>query len=595
MKRKILIAFASILIFGQGVFAQTAMINVEGRKTTSLNGKWDAIIDLFSFGNSNEVYKNEVPTRDNQFKEYSFGNGLRLDVPGDWNSQMPELKYYESTVWYKRDFKCEKSSDKRYFLHFGAVNYLANVFVNGVKVGSHEGGFSPFQFEITNRVKAGSNFVVVEVNNGRKPDNIPAMAYDWWNYGGITRDVDVIETPREFISDYTVGLADKHTSLIAVEVKLSGVKQEQKVVVSIPELALSKSIVTDSAGIGRIEFKAKPTLWSPENPKLYKVCLSSKQDTVQEKIGFRTIEVKGTDILLNGRKIFLAGINAHDEIPQRQGRAYTASDAAQILREVKELGCNYLRLTHYPSSEIMVRMAEEMGILMWEEIPLWQKIDFQSPKTKALGEQMLREMVARDKNRCAIILWSMANETSPTEARSRVLKDYIRLCRSLDNSRLVTVAFNNVNYDAKTKTVNFNDSLQELVDVVSINKYFGWYTPWPDAPETIRWNLCPNKPLIYSEFGGEALYGQSGNANTAWSWSEEYQEKLYKDHIKMFANIPNFRGVSPWVLYDFRSPYRLHQTNQQEWNRKGIISDKGMRKKAWYVLRDFYQSKVKTY
>lgn len=189
----------------------------------------------------------------------------------------------------------------------------------------------------------------------------------------------------------------------------------------------------------------------------------------------------------------------------------------------------------------------------------------------------------------------MANETPPLGARNRVLSDYIRLCRSLDNSRLVTIAFDNVRYDSKNKTVNFNDTLQSLVDVISVNKYFGWYSSWPDLPENIHWNVCPTKPFIYSEFGGEALYGQYGNSTTAWSWSEDYQEKLYKDHVKMFANIPNLRGVSPWVLYDFRSPYRLHQKNQQEWNRKGIISDKGMYKKAWFILRDYYASKAKTY
>ena len=594
--KKIHFATAILVLFlCQPIFSETAMTNVYGRKKTTLNGKWDAIIDLYSYGNSRKVYKNELPVKDTQFKEYSFGDGLRLDVPGDWNSQIPELKYYESTVWYKRDFNCVKRSNKRYFLHFGAVNYLANVYLNGVKIGSHEGGFTPFQFEITDNVKAGANFVVVEVNSARKPDNIPAMVYDWWNYGGITRDVDLIETPLEYISDYTIRLAYKHKTNISVSVKLSGVTKSQKVIVSIPELAITRSIMTDSIGNGMIEMKANPTLWSPENPRLYKICFQSRQDTIEERIGFRSIEVNGSDILLNGNKIFLAGINAHDEIPQRQGRAYTASDAAQILREVKELGCNYLRLTHYPASEIMVRMAEEMGILLWEEIPLWQKIDFQSSKTRALGEQMLREMIARDKNRCAIILWSMANETPPIEARNKVLSDYIHLCKSLDNSRLITMAFDNTKYDSGTKTVCFNDSLQNLVDVVSINKYFGWYVPWPDAPENIHWNVCLNKPLIYSEFGGEALYGQYGNENTAWSWSEDYQEKLYKNHVTMFSNIPNLRGVSPWVLYDFRSPYRLHQKNQQEWNRKGIISDKGMHKKAWFILRDYYASKAKTY
>jgi beta-glucuronidase len=237
----------------------------------------------------------------------------------------------------------------------------------------------------------------------------------------------------------------------------------------------------------------------------------------------------------------------------------------------------------------MVKIAEELGFLLWEEIPTWgPNIDFANPKTKALGELMIREMIARDKNRCAIIFWSVANETKPSPARNEVLTDYMKLCRSLDNTRLITAAFNNTDYDAATNTVKFSDPLKELVDVVSINKYYGWYQPWPVAPKLMKWEVCLDKPFLYSEFGGEAVYGQSGSSEVASSWSEEYQEKLYKDHIEMFTNIPNFCGTTPWVMVDFRSPYRMHQRNQQEWNRKGIISDKGLYKKAWYVLHDYY-------
>jgi beta-glucuronidase len=581
-----------LILFASALSAQTAMTNIAGRKQVSLNGKWDAIVDLFSHGQQNKIYQNKKPESNTQFIEYSFGDGLRLDVPGDWNSQSPELKYYESSIWYKRDFNCPKTSGKRYFIHFGAVNYLAKVYLNGQKIGEHEGGFSPFQFEITDKVKVGPNFVILEVNSARKKDGIPSLLYDWWNYGGITRDVALVETPVVYIHDYTLQLSKKNDSKILAKIRLSGESKAQKVTVSIPELKVKQEITTDTTGIGTIEFTAKPTRWSPENPKLYNVRISTNLEQIEEKIGFRTIEAKGNAILLNGKKVFLAGINVHDEIAQRQGRAYSSADAASLLNEAKKLGCNYIRLTHYPASEIMVRMAEEMGIMLWEEIPTWQDIQFDNPKTKVLGEQMIREMIARDKNRCAIIFWSVANETKPSPARNQVLTEYIQLCRSLDDTRLVTAAFNNANYDATTNTVKFSDPLMNLVDVVSINKYFGWYDQWPIASKLMKWEVCVDKPFLYSEFGGEALYGQSGSADVASSWSEEYQEKLYKDHIEMFDNIPNFCGLSPWVMVDFRSPYRMHQRNQQEWNRKGIISDKGMYKKAWFVLHDYYMKKL---
>ena len=581
-----------LILISTSLSAQTAMTNIAGRKQVSLNGKWDAIVDLFCNGQMNKVYQNKKPEKNTQFVEYSFGDGMRLDVPGDWNSQSPELKYYESSIWYKRDFDCPKLTGKRYFIHFGAVNYLAKVYLNGQKIGEHEGGFSPFQFEITDKVKAGQNFVILEVNSARKKESIPALVYDWWNYGGITRDVDLVETPVVYIHDYTLQLSKKNESKLIAKVQLSGESKSQKVTVSIPELKIKQEIITDTAGRGTIEFAAKPMRWSPENPKLYSVSFSTDMEKVDEKIGFRTIEVKGTSILLNGKKVFLAGINVHDEIAQRQGRAYSSADAVSLLSEAKKLGCNYIRLTHYPASEIMVRMAEEMGIMLWEEIPTWQNIQFENSKTKDLGELMIREMIARDKNRCAIIFWSVANETKPSLARNQVLAEYIQLCRTLDDTRLVTAAFNNTNYDAITHTVKFSDPLINLVDVVSINKYFGWYDPWPTSPKLMKWEVCVDKPFLYSEFGGEALYGQSGSADVASSWSEEYQEKLYKDHIQMFDNIPNFCGLSPWVMVDFRSPYRMHQRNQQEWNRKGIISDKGMYKKSWFVLHDYYVKKL---
>jgi len=229
--------------------------------------------------------------------------------------------------------------------------------------------------------------------------------------------------------------------------------------------------------------------------------------------------------------------------------------------------------------------------MLWEEIPTWQNIAFHNTKVVALGEQMIREMIARDKNRCAIIIWSIANETKVSEARNEVLNSYINLCRKLDTTRLISAAFNNVNFDKETQIVTFSDPLSKQVDIISINKYFGWYDTWPVPPKEMKWEVCTDKPLIYSEFGAEALYGQHASEDVASSWSEEYQEKVYIDHVAMFANITNLRGVSPWVLFDFRSPYRMHQRNQQEWNRKGIISDKAYYKKAWYVLRDYYKQK----
>jgi len=358
---------------------------------------------------------------------------------------------------------------------------------------------------------------------------------------------------------------------------------------SIPELKIKNQLTTNEEGFVAFEMKAKPQLWDPTAPKMYAVQISVAGDSVKEDIGFRTIETKGIDILLNGKPVFLKGVNFHEEIPQRMGRAYSEADAAMILSEVKALGCNFARTAHYPQNEHIVRMAEKMGIMIWEEIPIWQGIDFSNPIVLTKAQTMLREMVYRDKNRAGILIWSIANETKPSDYRDKVLTELVSLTRKLDDTRLVGAAFDNPVFDKATATFNLVDNVSKVVDVVGINKYIGWYMRYPENLEQIKWNVATDKPIIMSEFGCEALYGQLGSSDVAQSWSEDYQEDLYKKNIAMFKNIPNLRGTCPWVLFDFRSPNRWLPINQDGWNRKGLISDKGQRKKAWFVMKQFYE------
>ena len=570
------------------VLCQPFMTNVSGRDIRSLDGRWEAIVDLFDRGEVMKVYKNQTAEQFGRFVEYSFDRGIRLEVPGDWNSQRPELKYYESTIWYKRDFDYTPSPDKRLFIYFGASNYQTDLYLNGEKIGSHEGGFTPFQFEIGDKVRTGHNFIVARVNSRRSPLSIPAMIYDWWNYGGITRSVLLIETPKKFIEDYTIRLAPGKTDEIYAHVKIAGSGTAEKATVSIPEIGLSTTVSTDKNGEAEFTAPARLTLWSPENPKLYTVEISTLSDTIREQIGFRTISTEGGKLLLNGKPVFLKGVNCHDEIPQRMGRAFSEADARMLLSEVKALGCNFLRLTHYPASEEMVRMAERMGIMLWEEVPLWQQIAFSDPGTLDKANRMVSEMVARDKNRCAIILWSVSNETAPGPDRNRVLGEMIRHCRMLDPSRLITSAFSHT--QSTPTSLTLTDPVAGLVDVIGINKYYGWYIPWKCSPKELVWNVPFDKPVIFSEFGSEALYGKHGDPNNATEWNEEYQARNYRDNIAMLPNIPHLVGTTPWVLFDFRSPYRMNGEYQEEWNRKGLISDKGHRKMAWYVLKEYYES-----
>lgn len=571
--------------------SQELITNIYGRQYTLLNGKWNAIIDPYNQGRRTAIYKNRALRSKSDFKEYAFEGGLRLNVPADWNSQMPELKYYEGTVWYARKFDVRKMADENLFLYFGAVSYRCRVYLNGEQIGEHEGGFTPFQFDITGKAKEGENFLAVEVNNTRSADAIPALSFDWWNYGGITRDVMLVRTPKTYIQDYFIQL-DKHKpDYIHAEVRLSARGAGQPVKIEIPELKVMREVKTDGRGMGRVSFRVKQLeRWSPQSPRLYRVIVSSPTDRVEEKIGFRNLSVKGTRIYLNDSPVFMKGVSFHEEIAQRQGRAFSHQDAVALLSAAKELGVNMVRLAHYPQNEYIVRLAEEMGIMLWEEIPVWQGIDFKNEETRMKAQRMYTEMMMRDRNRCALTFWGVANETAPSEARNEFLKSLVAQCRAMDGTRLITAAFDLPKLNPSTGAFEMEDDFVEELDVVSVNKYMGWYHAWPSAPSEIRWNVAPHKPLIFSEFGGEALYGQAGDADVTSSWSEDYQEKLYKDNLEMFSHVENLAGVSPWILFDFRSPYRFHPTNQEGWNRKGLISDQGYKKKAWYVMKAYYKS-----
>ena len=591
MKRILLLL--SLALLTCSAFAQQPpfMSNVYGRDYQLLNGKWNAIADLYDQGIRMEVFKNRKAVANEEFYEYSFEGGMRLNVPGDWNSQYSELKFYEGTMWYARYFDAHQESGKRYFLYFGAVSYRCNIYLNGDKIASHEGGFTPFQVEVTKLLKQGDNFLVVEANNRRSVDAIPALAFDWWNYGGITRDVMLVATPEVYIDDYFIQL-DKHTpDLIHAQVTLSD-KVSESVTVSIPELKISKTFVTDEQGVAKASFKVKNLIrWAPDAPKLYNVTISSGSDSITEEIGFRNIEVEGTKILVNGKPTFMRCISFHEEIPQRKGRAFSQEDAVMLLSEAEALGVNMIRLAHYPQNEYIVRLAEKMGILLWQEIPVWQAIDFTDKQTMQKAGKMLSDMIWRDRNRCAVGFWGVANETKTSQPRNEFLTYLLDMGKSLDTSRLYTAAFDLAYYEPSTRHFEMHDDFTDKLDVVAVNKYMGWYHPWPVDPTEAVWDVCASKPLIISEFGGEALYGQSGAGVAAHEWSEDYQAKLYRDNLEMFKHIPNLAGVSPWILFDFRSPYRFHPTNQEDWNRKGLVSDQGYRKKAWYLMHEYYMTK----
>ncbi len=586
------------------IHAQTEVVapqNVYARQTQSLNGDWDYMVDQQEQGyydyrmNINRwgYFLNAKAQRPSDLVEYNFDESPAMHVPGDWNTQLAELFLYEGTIWMKRDFNYTPVEGQRLLLYFGAVNYEAIVYVNGKKAGRHEGGFTPFCFDVTDVVKEGKNFVIVKIDNKRHQDNVPTRIFDWWNYGGITRDVMLVSVPETYVEDYSLQL-DKNVNgkkrTLNFSLKLNQPVAGQEITVSIPELKIKQKFVTDAKGeILNSQFSilnSKLQLWSPETPKLYQVEITTDNEKIADEIGFRTIETRGKQLLLNGKPLFLRGVCAHEETAYTSRRCNSTEDADTLLSWARQLGCNFLRLAHYPHNELAVREAERQGFLLWSEIPVYWTISWQNADTYKNAERQLTDMIRRDHNRAAIIIWSLANETPHSDARDVFLSRLAKTARSLDNTRLISMA---MEVTGASNYVNrLHDNMNQYVDVVSFNQYIGWYRDVNDAPK-MRWEIPYDKPVIISEFGGGAKAGYHGDKEQRWT--EEFQENLYRENLAMLEKIDGLAGTCPWVLKDFRSPRRPLPGIQDDFNRKGLVSDQGQRKKAFYVMRDWYAKK----
>ncbi len=590
---------------GRALVAQTPLktllVGVDHRSTTSLNGDWHYLVDQPP---ARALYTPEGKVRDNGYAlnthpnistgphndEYDFATAPTLKVPGDWNTQEPTLFRYEGVVWYERDFDFQPQAGMRTFLHVGAANYQSFVWVNGKRLCDHEGGFTPFDCEATSLLHAGSNFVVIAVDSTRQVDGIPSVGIDWFNYGGLTRDVSLVTVPSQFIDDYDVHLdhaatfSPAHASTVTGYVHVEGASTGTQVTLRIPNAGVSETLTTDASGRAAFTAQARGlTLWSPAQPALYKVELASGSDRITEDIGFRDIRVDGTRILLNGTPVFLQGANMHAEAPYRTGRVDTDEDVRNIFGFLHDMNANFVRLAHYPHDERMERMADRQGVMVWSEIPLWQHISFEKPAVYAKAVAMLNEMVRRDRNKASVILWSVSNETPNNPTRTEFLTNLANEARRLDSTRPVTSAL--IGPHARGNEIVQDDPFANALDVVGQNEYVGWYEGKPEDADNLHWTL-PQKPIIISEFGAEAKQGDHGPVNQRWA--EEQQVYVFQHQFTMLKKIPQVRGLAPWILMDFRSPTRNIPKLQDGFNRKGLISEDGRKKLAFDLFREAY-------
>lgn len=582
------------------------LLSGQREQTTDLSGRWTYSKDLYRTGLTDIngwVAKSRMQRhRDvdiaaveakpgTAFFEFDLDRGPAMEIPGAWNAATPELRYYDGLIWFQRRFDADGlKPGQRSFLRFEAVNYRAFVYLNGKTIGRHEGGFTPFVLEVTEALRAKDNRLVVGVDSRHDAQSIPGEITDWDNYGGITRPVRLIHAPSTFIDDATLRLNE--AGRLVGSLQLNGAQAAgQAVSLRIKALGLQAQGKTDAQGVATFDVAAPATLkrWAPESPTLYEIEFSSASDRVGDLMGFRTIAVQGNQILLNGKPVFLRGVSIHEEeIGANPARRLNEVNARALLTEVKQgLHGNYVRLSHYPHSETMLRLADELGLLVWSEIPVYWTVDWDNPAVLLKAQRQQAETIYRDRNRAALVLWSVGNETPVADKRTRFHTALAKTVRELDPSRLISAA---LLVERQGDAIRIADPLLDQLDVMAINTYAGWYGDDSLADlAKLRWELPTTKPLIASEFGADALAGHHDGETPPRKWSEQFQAAYYRETLAMLHRIPPLRGLSPWVLKDFRSPRREHPVFQNGWNRKGLISETGQRKQAFGVMAEHYR------
>lgn len=559
------------------------MVACAGRKTISLDGDWFFTIDPFDEGLRQKWFADDPlpPAEWTKPRDYDSGSGEKIGVPGCWTMAKTEWRHYEGGAWYSRNVEWNGGTRPRVVLRVGAANYCARVFLNGRFIASHRGGSTPFFVELTGLLRRGGNRLQIQVDNARKPERVPMGHFDWFNHGGLYREVALVELPSVFFREAVCQLVPDGTfSRMEARLTLSD-PVDGDATVSLPELGLEQR-VTLVQGRGHAVFEARPELWSPERPKLYDVIFRFADDVVRDGIGFREVRVEGTRILLNGSPLFLKGICVHED-DRELGKTSTPLDVRRRFTDAKELGCNFLRLSHYPHHEHVAEIADEMGLLLWEEIPVYWAIDFANPATLADAANQLVELIRRDANRASVIIWGVGNENADSDSRYAFMSSLAKTVRQTDPSRLVSAACL-----INREQFRIEDRLADHLDIIGLNEYFGWYEPDMDGLVRLLASSRPEKPVIISETGADAKAGHHGGADDLYT--EECQARIFEQQTALWRRADYVCGATPWILYDYRSERRQTVFNQG-FNRKGLIAeDKATRKLAFAVLEKFYRS-----
>lgn len=547
------------------------------RKVTSLNGDWQFCEDPQKVG------------RDEKWFESFPAEHRNLNVPGCWNLEALALFGYIGVAWYKKEFYCDACTLK---LEFGAVTGEAEVYLDGVYLGKHYGGWTAFSFDVP--VEAGKHNVVVRVDSAPNNNNtIPIVNADWYHYGGIVRSVEISEFNSAYIGAHKISyqMNDQMTEAditVCFEVKNGGSDVPVEILIDdAPVFNGTVAIKDGKAEIGGIHL-SDIKLWDVGVPNLYTVHIVLPDDDLIEKIGFREIKVENKKFYLNRKEIFFKGVNRHEEHAD-WGFAVPANINCRDIEIIKDLGCNIVRGSHYPQSQTWVDYLDREGILFWSEIPMWGSRytteTLTDPVLVERGLTMHREMAEQYYHHPCIIIWGLHNEIhSDVPEAYEISRQFKEVLRSIAPNRLITYACNRY----------FDDICLDQVDFIALNYYHGWYRgtvkDWKpffdDVMADAEKRGLSDKPIVMSEFGCAGLWGYSNFS--ADKWSMQYQCDMVKTVIDLCVETEGFCGTFVWQYADIKSAAEINRARQ--FNNKGLVDEFRRPKMAYYVVRDLYKN-----
>ncbi len=551
-----------------------------------------------------------------------FASPIEIAVPGSWNEQLEEigLAHYVGVAWYSTSiFIPSEWGNRKIWLRVGSADYEATVWVNGCSVGAHQGGFLPFEFDITSVVQAGKkNPLVIRVSNELSPETIPqgissedfesegrlrdetypAVRFDFFPYGGIHRPIVIHATPKSYLQGVKVdtSIVSSDTGILRVRVDAKG-ERSMNVRCSIEDVPNAGAPVAALQG-GTASLSLKLTscrFWSPEDPYLYslRVELMNGDHVIDEyemPVGVREVSVKEGKLLLNGHPIYLRGFGCHEDFPVL-GKARPLPLLVKDFGLMKWIHANSFRTSHYPYSEEMMAMADRQGFLVIDEVPA-VSLDMRkaNENTLAAHKQAIGELIERDYNHPSVIMWALGNEPNLVGENGYHQGsgcDYwgkvFAHARSLDLTRPLTVP--------NCTRAGITDPVFEFSDILSLNRYYGWY----EFPGRIEHGLVVlekeieelhqkyGKPVLMTEFGADTIPGLHSVSDQMFT--EEYQASYLTEYIRLFRSKPYIVGEHVWNFADFRAPQHFRRVLL---NMKGVFTRTRQPKGAAFTLKQLW-------